>query len=158
MEILAFYFINNPPQARYLIESLTLWPVIRLVTGSRFNHVAIICRLAGELVIIEALGKGVTQTPYAEWRTRAVRKITAVPFRKDGAQLAGLLGTPYDRKTLVWYKVVKMLTGKWKGPTGDQAYMAVTCSELGAIVAGHPHPWDVSPQELYEFVTTSVPV
>ena len=154
MEILAFYFINNPPQARYLVESLTLWPAIRLITRSRYNHVAILCQQGPELVLIEALGKGVTKTGWADWNARAVRRVDRVEWRGDGAALAAMIGRPYDRKTLVLLKAAKMLTGRWFGPTGEEASKAVTCSELGALVVSHPHPWDVSPQELYDYLTS----
>ena len=154
MQILGLIFVNNPPQWRFPVSSVTLWPLIRLVTGSKWNHSALLCDINGERVVVEAVGSGVIMTAVSHWQQRARRRIEVMPYEGDGAWLIPILGTPYDRKSLVVLKLLKMITGTWYGPVGEAAKQAVMCSELCALAVGHPHWWDVSPEELYRYLQT----
>lgn len=154
MKILGIIFVHNPPQWGYPVSSLTLWPLIRLATRSRWNHCALLCELGTEDVVVEAAGSGVIVTAWEHWTKRARRDLDIHLFDNpmDGCWLAPVLGTPYDIKSLVLLKLLKMLTGTWYGPTGEAARQAVMCSELCALAVGHKHFWGVSPQELFQYL------
>ena len=150
MRVTAIIFVRNPPQWGYPVQSVTLWPLIRLATRSRWNHVAL---LTDRDVVVEALGGGVGAALRGEWEGRAIRLTETIPANIDCPWLESTIGTRYDYASLLWWKIIKLVTGRWYGPVWERARKAVTCSELAAMVLGMPGPWDRTPQELYRFLT-----
>jgi uncharacterized protein YycO len=153
MKVIAIIFVHNPVQWKFPLSSVFVWPLIRLVTGSKWNHCAMLCvKDGGEMMIIEALGKGVVKTSTLDWLKRATRDTEQVQVNIACDWLEDTIGLPYDYASLLWWKVIKMATGRWFGPQWDKAKKAVFCSELCAMVVEHPEPWGVSPQDLYKYL------
>lgn len=157
MKVVAVIFVHNPLQWKFPVSSTIVWPLIRLFSRSYWNHCALMCEITAEpfgneFVIVEALGKGVTQTPYEEWRTRAERNIEEIVLNIECDWLPDAIGRPYDYASLLWWKLLKKITGRWYGPRWEQAKKAVFCSELCAMVIGINEPWGIDPGELYKLV------
>ncbi|MDJ1468173.1 hypothetical protein [Xanthocytophaga flava] len=152
MKVKSIIFVHNFFEWKSFFSAVFVWYPIRLLTQSYWNHCALLVELGGQDWIVEALGKGVTMTPRSVWELRARRKTVFMNGEYYPLWLTDAIGKRYDYVSILWWKIIKIITGSWYGPKWEQAKKAVFCSELCAMVVDCPHPWDISPGELYTYL------
>lgn len=150
MRVKCIIFVHNPVQWRFPVSSTVIWPLIRLVTRSYWNHVQLLVEVNGRDMIVEAKGSGVVMTSVDNWVMSSERKIKMIAVDIDGTWLYETLGIKYDYTSLLFWKVIKIFTGRWHGPVFEKAKKAIFCSELAAMAVGCEEPWGISPQDLYQ--------
>jgi hypothetical protein len=133
--------------------------VIRAVTCSRINHIAIeYTNDEGERRVIESIGKGVVDCSYEEWFTRSDREVLELFVDKDVIEvdLEGALKLKGDSygfldliQILLWIIRTKWLGvgNDWNGVDGVYKWKGIICSELGGVVIKHPTPYLLMPSD-----------
>lgn len=128
-----------------------------------YNHVAVVIDLYGQKYIAEAVAKGVQVIPDAD-KYVATRDCTVLTWvnpltAKEKAELSreaakyALEIHRYDVLNFP-YQIKYIMTGKWRGPTGDKAERRIYCSELAAIVMDKirgsfdGQTWDKNPLDI----------
>ena len=137
---------------------------IRKVTSSRYNHVAIVLVIDGEVFIVDAQSRGVFPLPYENWmllngyeyevmRYKYTSQTWGKIFRQRVLSKTGITG--YDFLFLfLWYPLY-LLTGKWYGSSEEKSEKRNVCSELAGWAYKIPEYWKLSPQDLYNFMFNS---
>lgn len=108
-----------------------------------YNHVSVVVSIWGELYTVEAVARGVVMQPVEKSvaKVKFVKPKTWVNpldrgevrrFSKLGVQLA-TANIEYDVFNFLW-QMLKILTGRWFGPTGAKARKRLYCSELAAVM------------------------
>jgi hypothetical protein len=132
--------------------------LIRVVTCSKWNHVALEFTYQGQRQVVESIGKGVICTPWEEWFTHARRIVK--PMSRAGLEVAAdvllgdLVGQPYgflDLMQLFLHLVRTRWLGSsrsWNGRDGVFGRPGLFCSELVALLLGYPAPHLVTPGDL----------
>ncbi len=151
MKITALVFIHNPVQFRPLFASVFLWPLVRFFTGGHYNHCCLMCRYQNRTVFVEVTGQGVAMTEYEEWIKRAGRKTYTIACGKECDWLKETIGLRYSYGSLCFFKILKALTQRWYGHNWETTKKAILPSELAALAIGHPQPWGISIQELFDY-------
>jgi len=137
--------IHNPFQRK---EKLTYFSkAIRIATGSRWNHIAIVIILPnGDEWVIESVGRGVIYTRYEEWRLKGPRTVKPLnlPGREfDLATIEALIGLPYGRwdiARIAWHLLLTRgfkLDREWK-PLKYKKYGLVCTEVLSLILEDDP--------------------
>jgi hypothetical protein len=139
--------VHNPVQAKFPFSSTLIWPVLRWITGSYYHHVALVWNVAGKILIVEALGKGVTVTNYDIWLKRAKRDITFFELECREEDLIQHIGKRYDRISFFVFCLLKILTKKWYGRPLDTSSDLLYCFEYAALVHNMPDWNQILPKE-----------
>jgi len=120
--------------------------LIRLFTGSPWNHAAMVVEIWGKKYIVESMAKGVTVRPVSVWaksnwgrRSKTVmilryaysfdyKKMNMIAFSKVGHTKYWFLGT-------LFFQAIYNVTRKWIGPKSEQkAGKKMYCSQFVAWV------------------------
>lgn len=150
--------IHNPLQ---LFRPLMWFSwLIRVVTGSKWNHSAILFQDADkQLYIAESNRKGTNMLPFNTWLKREAGKRTIginikLVFKRPD-KIKSLLGLSYGTLSIIKYffwLICKRVFGseskytKWFDNEGiDDRYF---CSEYVAECAGFVKPWKYSPKDI----------
>jgi hypothetical protein len=130
---------------------------VRLFTRCYFNHTALVADDGWQLVINEAVAKGIISRRAKDHLFRSGVTIMilrpSIPF--DNAKAMSKVGVPYDFWTLIFFQAIYRITGIWIGKTthGDDK---LVCSEYAAWVYGLPKWWLMSTREIIESPAFSV--
>ncbi|MDJ1480268.1 hypothetical protein QNI16_07215 [Cytophagaceae bacterium YF14B1] len=116
MKVKSIIFVHNDFEWKSFFSAVFIWFPIRLVTGAYWNHCALLVELDGKDWIVEALGKGVTMTPRSVWEVRSKRKTEFILVDKYPVWLLDAIGKRYDYASLLFWKILKYVTGSWYGP------------------------------------------
>jgi hypothetical protein len=136
-------------------------PFIQIATKCYYNHVAIVAMYLGELWILEANSKGFVPFMSLEnYRNRIGYKIEIAVLdpvktydeKEVYARLREISGKGYDYWSLIWFQLLYIITGKWKGHTGEYAKDKVYCSEAIAYAFNMPEWWTWAPSKFWHLV------
>jgi len=112
--------------------------IIRKITKCEYSHVGIIIEHLGELYVCEAKAKGFYPTqPIVEWfdthpgSVKVLRAKMEMPKKVGYQRLADLMGKGYEFKNLLFFQLIKEITGKWFGSKDSKRLI---CSEAIAWV------------------------
>jgi len=109
--------------------------LIRLFTGSRFNHVALVSSLNGELIINEADTDGIVYQVFPDYLDAKYIKIGRPRKEFDRNKFVERanfeIGKPYDYLNLLGEQVIKSITGVWRGDGKTDKFI---CSSYVAYV------------------------
>jgi len=111
--------------------------LIRIFTGSAYNHAGIIVEIWGRPFLLEANERGLVAAP-AEYRLHGREILVRKPlFSFISSEIArravSRLGvSKYDFKSLFVYQVLYQIFGTWKGKKNDDAVDRLYCSEFYA--------------------------
>lgn len=136
--------------------TLLSW-LIRKATKSPVNHTAIVVSIKKKTFVIDSQKDGTHLRPYKYWvkkykykfinhRMNGLTNDQRDSIERRAMDVIGHRG--YDVLSLIFYHPWYLLTGKWKGKTGDQAGHRLYCSEaVDYIVSGklerQPSPDDL---------------
>jgi hypothetical protein len=117
--------------------------LIRIVTNSRWNHVAI----EHNGVVTEAIGAGVMSKSYSDWCNHSDRLVLPLEVEHDLEMLKRLLqcdGMGYGYMDL-WQIFRYIQRTRWNGENytwngSTKIFKGYTCSELAAVVLGLEQP------------------
>ena len=109
------------------------------------------CRYQNRTVFVEVTGKGVRMTEYEDWIKRAKRETHAIACGKECDWLEETLGLRYSYGSTFFFKLLKGITHRWYGPKWETTKKAVFPAELAALAIGHPNPWGISVQALFDY-------
>jgi hypothetical protein len=112
--------------------STWFYQVVKLITGSRWNHAVVVVDLENERMVVEAVGYGVVMTNYDIWLTRRKRKIEFIPRKVNKELLLKQIGSEYDKGRFLFTLPVYLITGKWIGKPDDRKRFY--CSEFAEAV------------------------
>jgi hypothetical protein len=150
-----------------------LTAIIRLMTGSRYNHAQLFLTIQGELFVIEAVKSGVRMCSYERWVKKYPHDLKVIRFTDyqglidDGdIRLRAMehLGKPYDYAALFFHQLAFQVyrwfgVDRWLGKKSLDASKHVYCSELVAYVYDIARWWTLTPADLdqidHETVLTS---
>ena len=150
--------------ARQIQKWMNLYRIRKgLPTRKLFNHVAVVVDLYGSLHVVESIETGVNVKPDAKayvdrqdckvltWVNPLSAREGSV-FSKTAINYA-LTPHRYDFLNF-WYQIRYIITGKWRGPVGENSTKRVYCSELAAIVMDKTRgtfkgiTWDKNPLDI----------
>lgn len=130
---------------------------IRFFTKTNFSHAGVIVMNWDTPFINEALGKGLTASPFLDAYKGHYIRISRPDYKfieKDFATKAnskiGITG--YDFSSLLWYQAVFQITGHWYGHSENFSTDKFYCTEY----VGWMHEpifsqwWTTSPKEIEE--------
>lgn len=127
-------------------------PFIRIATKCYYNHAAIAYRG----FVFEANTKGFEPFMSIEEYQKRIGKDIEIAILRPLNLLTGgeqrlkeIIGKGYDYWSLLWFQILLLITGKWKGHTGKFAKEKVYCSEACAYIAGLEKWWTFSPAMLW---------
>ena len=124
--------------------------LLRLPVRKFYNHAFLVVDIWGTMYVAEALGKGITVTPWeSTWykgssRVKILRpkKELGEQEKKDLSRIAvtyALQPTRYDFLNFI-LQIILILTGKWIGPKGKKARKRLYCSEAAATWINEVRP------------------
>lgn len=142
--------VHNPVQWKFPFSSTIIWPLLRLITGSYFHHVALIWNVEGSILIVEALGKGIVVTDYSIWQKRARRDIAIIEADLSPLQFTSHIGKKYDKTSFFFFCLLKILTKKWYGKPQQAAEDLLYCFEFAALVHGMKDWNQILPKEFIQ--------
>lgn len=129
--------------------------LIRKVTGTYWNHCAILIELNSYFFVVESDIKGVTITPYKNWVKEQTVKIYKVPdtdvLKSKVLSKCGKVG--YSFKDLFWFMPIYLLTGQFYGQKVDGFSNKPTCYEYVAWVLGLTSWYKMTPNDFEKFVS-----
>jgi hypothetical protein len=127
--------------------------LMRQVVGP-WHHVALFWKTEDGLFVVEATGKGVICTDYSIWLMRWPGRITKViPIPCEARKFTRHSGKRYDCFSFVIACLVKIVSHRWIGLTGDKSTDKLYCFELAALAHGYPGAYSVLPSEFLEIFT-----
>lgn len=128
--------------------------LIRKVTGTYWNHCAILIELNSYFFVVESDIKGVTITPYKNWVKEQTIKIYKVPdtdvLKSKVLSKCGKVG--YSFKDLFWFMPIYLITGQFYGQKVDGFTNKPTCYEYVAWVLGLTSWYKMTPNVFEKFV------
>ena len=139
--------VHNPVQVKYPFSSTIIWPLLRMASGSYFHHAALVWNVEGNILIVEALGKGVTVTSYDIWKKRAKRNIEIIELECSPVDFTSHIGKKYDRLSFFYFCLLKILTKKWYGKPQEASADLLYCFEFLALVHKIPGWNQILPKE-----------
>ncbi len=127
--------------------------IISKFIKSKWNHCGTVVTSYGELMVSEALSKGVeTRLRLEDWIKEQEIKGYQLKFRrptsidnKAGQRYNDIKGRGYEFKSLAFFHIVKIVTKKW---IGTKNIDKVICSELSAYIRGIKEYWLMTPDDL----------
>lgn len=123
--------------------------LIRRVTGSYWNHCAVLIELNGYHFIVESDIKGVVITPYKNWVKEQEVRIYKVPdtdiLKSRVLSKCGKVG--YSFKDLFWFMPLYLITGQFYGQKVDGFSNKPTCYEFVAWLIGLRNWYKMTPNE-----------
>ncbi len=151
--------IRNYPKTFY---TKTISRAIRAITGSYYNHVAVVAGYAGERWVYEAVDRGFVRTwRLEEWLKRENVDFDFVAFNPPvphnfRERLYLIEGVPYDFGSLLVWQLIRHICLKvlkkdvWLGRRGFKALARVYCSEAIAFLFGKERWWTWGPKEVHD--------
>ena len=132
--------------------------LIRIFTGSKWNHAGIAVRENGKVYIIDSLAKGVVKRTWEEfrqpenkevslWRVKSNYQYRTMAETKEEAN--SMVGLPYDLANLLIHQFVNLVFKVWIGKV-EQAQDKLACSELVAYLYRgiYPNWYKLNPVDL----------
>lgn len=128
-----------------------------------YSHVAVVVDLWGTQWIAEASAKGVRVIPYPGDYVRRHNCLVMdwkIPLSESEQRLFSRTAIEYTLRVTrydvlnFWYQIKFILTGRWKGPEGDESKRRLYCSEFAAVVMDrvrnsfHGRTWDKNPLDI----------
>ncbi len=127
--------------------------LIRKVTGTYWNHCAVLIELNNYFFVVESDIKGVTITPYKNWVKEQTIKIYRVPdtdvLKSKVLSKCGKVG--YSFKDLFWFMPIYLFTGQFYGQKVDGFSNKPTCYEYVAWVLGLTSWYKMTPNTFEKF-------
>jgi len=129
---------------------------IQKVTRSFYNHTAIVLLIWGSVYVAEAKAKGITITPFGQWKQDKVFEVKRPSFDIDEKKIAVRIMskqgfTGYDFGTLFFYQLIFQVTGHWLGTSNkEKAQKRLVCSEYIAWIYDLPEFWKATPKSISE--------
>jgi len=123
--------------------------LIRKVTGSYWNHCAVLIEIEGVLFIVESDIKGVTMLPYKNWVKEQEIAVYYVSdaLNKRGKLLEKVGNVGYSFKDLFWFMPIYLLTGQFYGQKVDGYSNKPTCYEFAAWWLGIQDWYKMTPDK-----------
>ena len=125
--------------------------------GTIASHAGTLVNLWGQIYIAEARPEGIVVSPFLEKYKNSMESIKILTPKKaysisEGERISKLAIedslTPHRYDFFgIWFQLKMMLTGKWSGPTGDNAERRLYCTEAVATWANKVRPGTFTKEE-----------
>lgn len=110
--------------------------IIRIVTGSKWNHCGIMLVENGIVYVVEARGSGIVTATFDNWRAHRRHKTWRIGAPKEGTILPADMiyriktkfGKGYDTEALFIWHPIRLIFGRWLGGMSPKGKL--TCSEF----------------------------
>lgn len=129
---------------------------------NKWNHAGVIIEIWGEIYVCESDKRGICLTTLTDYLNSDKELLICRPtYKYDSKKLTEIMPkecghTRYDYASLVFFQLIKQLTGKWIGKRGDKAENAYYCSEWAAYVHNQVYPtiftnwYEIAPKDIFE--------
>ena len=123
--------------------------LIRKVTGSRWNHCAIMVTINGVKFIVESDIKGVVMIPFKNWvKEQEVAVYGVLESSYRNAKMYEKVGVSgYSFADLFWFMPIYLLTGQFYGRKVDGYSNKPTCYEFAAWVLDFKDWYKMTPEK-----------
>lgn len=137
--------------------SLVGW-AIRKVTKTNWNHASFLVTINGQKFILESDINGVVLLPFKDWAKEKTIEVYSFVYSKEQERQAfSKVGvTKYDFASLLWFGLVRAVTGKYYGYTVERkAAKRFYCYEYLAWVINHPNWYSILPNEFISYIQSN---
>lgn len=123
--------------------------LIRKVTGSKWNHCAIMVTINGVKFIVESDIKGVIMIPFKNWvKDQEVAVYGVLESSYRNAKMYEKVGVSgYSFKDLFWFMPIYLLTGQFYGRKVNGYSNKPTCYEFAAWVLDFKDWYKMTPEK-----------
>ncbi len=126
--------------------------LIRKISNQKWSHISIVVSCWDTLFFVEALPGGVKMTPISQHPKNLnvmIRRSKNVFIERELAciSMSKIGYTKYDMSSVMWFQLLKQITGKWYGHTNASNLTDKTmyCSELVGWIYKLDDWWKLTP-------------
>jgi len=124
---------------------------IRKVTGSYWNHSALVVHKDRTDYVVESDINGVVMVPFENYTQNGIIKLSDTTFMIEWERISTKIGVAkYDFRNLIVHQTLKELFGIFITPKEGKKGEKFTCSEFVAYVLDLPKPWTYTPKQISE--------
>lgn len=126
--------------------------LIRIFTGSKWNHVELLIQEGDEKYIIGAVYPKIRKIDFETWDRSIKRKVKVMNIQSSRSPeemietAQALVGLKYDRDSLLLFMPFFLMHKVWLGRKDSKASKSLFCFELLGFVAGWETPYNITPK------------
>ena len=134
--------------------------IIRGVTSSKYNHLAIVLKVNDSYMISESQMEGVSLIEFENWQKKYNYKFDIARLiltESESYDIEYKVITcanvvKYDFKNLLLHQIIKIKLKIWIGKIGKRATKKQICSEYIAYLIDMPDYYKASPEDVYQYL------